>query len=114
VAILNRDRFCLLTDDRGHIRSFAFISPMAPLVGEGDDGFVWLDIGVDGTPALPVLKYWDEEGWTWRRTGGVIPPLINKGDLLGMGDSGLVRIPAGTDGQVLTADAASEAGVKWV
>jgi hypothetical protein len=41
-------------------------------------------------------------------------PLTTKGDLIGAGASGAIgRLPVGSDGQVLTADAASSLGVKW-
>jgi len=39
--------------------------------------------------------------------------LTTKGDLLARDGSGAVRLPVGTDGQVLVADAAASAGVKW-
>lgn len=40
---------------------------------------------------------------------------LMKGDLLVYrGEGDLVRLPVGTDGQVLTADTTSELGVKWV
>lgn len=42
-----------------------------------------------------------------------IAPLTTKGDLLVNDGSSNVRLPVGTDGYVLTADAASTEGVKW-
>ena len=40
---------------------------------------------------------------------------LMKGDLLVYrGEGDVVRLPVGLDGQVLTADSASELGVKWV
>lgn len=39
---------------------------------------------------------------------------LMKGDILVYrGENDLVRLPVGTDGQVLTADSTSELGVKW-
>lgn len=46
------------------------------------------------------------------RLGGGSLPLTTKGDLLGY-TSAPARVPVGTDGQVLTADSSSAAGVKW-
>lgn len=40
-------------------------------------------------------------------------PLTTKGDILAMGETVSARLPVGTDGQVLTADDASDLGVKW-
>ena len=40
---------------------------------------------------------------------------LMKGDMLVYrGEGDIVRLPVGTDGQVLTADSTSELGVKWV
>jgi len=39
--------------------------------------------------------------------------LTTKGDLLVYGADGLQRLPVGTDGQVLTADSTTHAGIKW-
>ena len=50
-------------------------------------------------------------------TSGSIPMGIGlmKGDLLVYkGEGNVVRLPVGTNGQVLTADSSSEFGVKWV
>ena len=39
---------------------------------------------------------------------------LMKGDILVYrGEGDVVRLPVGTDGQVLTADSSSELGVKW-
>ena len=46
-------------------------------------------------------------------TSAKIGALTTKGDLLARDGSGAVRLPVGTDGQVLVADAAASAGVKW-
>lgn len=48
---------------------------------------------------------------SWQTNSPTLP-LTTKGDLL-VYDTGLNRLPVGTDGQVLTADAASTPGVKW-
>lgn len=45
--------------------------------------------------------------------GGTGQSLYVKGDILAGIGPGLTRIPVGTDGQVLTADSAQAAGVKW-
>ena len=64
--ITKRERFCILSDRWGRLRSIALMSPIEPDVGVGDDGFLWLDIGVDGTPETPVWKVWNEPQKTWR------------------------------------------------
>jgi hypothetical protein len=46
-------------------------------------------------------------------TGYAPDPTTTKGDLLARSASALARLGVGSDGQVLTADAASVAGVKW-
>ena len=66
----NRDVLTLITDQWGRFRSVCLRSPTAPSVGPGDDGFLWLDIGVDGTPETPVWKVWDEPQRTWRIIAG--------------------------------------------
>ena len=42
-----------------------------------------------------------------------LSPLTTKGDLLVRTDSDNVRLPVGTNGQILVADSAEDAGVKW-
>ena len=44
---------------------------------------------------------------------GVVLPLTTKGDILTDSGSALVRLPVGTDGQVLTARAAATNGIDW-
>jgi len=68
--ILNRDRFAILSNIWGQFRSLSLISPMTPDVGPGDDGFLWIDIGVDGTSETPLWKVWDEAANVWRQIGG--------------------------------------------
>lgn len=48
----------------------------------------------------------------YNKSGGSDSPLTTKGDIWGYSTQD-TRVPVGTDGQVLTADAASAAGVKW-
>lgn len=69
MTILRQDRQNILTDQWGRFRSLRLASPITPTVGPGDDGFLWLDIGVDGTPSAPVWKMWDESANTWRLVG---------------------------------------------
>lgn len=64
MSILNR-ALTLLTDQWGRFRSASFLSALTPTVGQGDDGFTWLDVGVEGSRSGPILKYWDEEGQEW-------------------------------------------------
>jgi hypothetical protein len=45
--------------------------------------------------------------------GGFISPLSAQGDLYGRSASADVRIPVGTNGQLLTADSTQTTGVKW-
>lgn len=44
---------------------------------------------------------------------GVIIPLTTKGDVLTDSGSGLVRLPVGTNGEVLTANSAAADGIDW-
>ena len=48
-------------------------------------------------------------------TGGfnALSPLTTKGDLIGWNLGNNVRVPVGTDGQVLMADSTQTAGIKW-
>lgn len=58
-----------------------------------------------------IYRYTNAGGWaTWATLAGTA--LTTKGDLLTY-DTGLVRLPVGTDGQVLTADSTVAKGVKW-
>jgi hypothetical protein len=57
----------LITDRWGRFQSVALWSPVTPTVGAGDDGFLWADIGVDGTVSYPVLKVYDEPMATWQK-----------------------------------------------
>lgn len=69
-----------------------------------------LAVSLSGT-ALPILN-----GGTGQTTAsaafGALSPLTTKGDVLGYSTVN-ARIPVGTDGQVLTADAAQTLGLKW-
>ena len=65
MSILNQDRLAMLTDQWGRFRSLSLASPITPTVGPGDDGFLWLDIGVDGTPNAPAWKVWQEATQSW-------------------------------------------------
>ena len=85
--ILNRDRFAILSDIWGRFRSLSLIAPVTPDVGPGDDGFLWIDIGVDGTPSAPLWKMWDEYAATWRVIGGSQGSGMTIGDHLAIGDS---------------------------
>lgn len=78
----NRDVPALITDRWGRFRSVCLRSPTMPSVGPGDDGFLWIDIGVDGTPANPLWKMWDDEAQTWRLVGGGAGT-INWDDVIG-------------------------------
>lgn len=77
MSILNR-AFTLLTDQWGRFRSASFISALTPTVGQGDDGFTWLDVGVEGSRAGPIFKYWSEPTQEWITVAA--PP----GDTTGM------------------------------
>ena len=66
-------------------------------------------IGATGTPDATTALFGDG---TWKAAGGGALPVTTKGDLLGY-TSAPARVPVGTDGQVLTADSSSAAGVKW-
>jgi hypothetical protein len=46
--------------------------------------------------------------------GGSLTTLTTKGDILGYSGSALGRLAVGTDGQILSADAASALGIKWI
>ena len=51
---------------------------------------------------------------TWQAVaGGLTDPTTTKGDLLARDASAVTRLGVGTDGHVLTADAAEATGVKW-
>lgn len=53
------------------------------------------------------------DGANFQVQGPVNLPLTTKGDLLVRDANGLLRLPVGTNGQVLTADSAQAAGLKW-
>jgi hypothetical protein len=55
----------VISDRWGRFRSIAIVSGDTPEVGAGDDGFLWIDVGVDGSVTLPVLKVYDEQSEAW-------------------------------------------------
>lgn len=86
MTILRQDRFAVLTDQWGRFRSLRLASPIEPTVGPGDDGFLWLDIGVDGTLSAPVWKMWDEAADTWRQIGNVSGDYLTLAQHAAIGD----------------------------
>ena len=48
-----------------------------------------------------------------KSTQFVTSTLTNKGDILTRNNTEIVRLPVGTNGQVLTADSATPEGIKW-
>ena len=104
-----RTKFAQITDKWGRFRSIAIISPDAPEVSAGEDGFMWLDTS---TPTAPVLKVYDEDASAWRQVGAEAIPLTTKGDVYGYDTDG-ARVPVGTDDQILTADSGETLGIKW-
>lgn len=59
-----------------------------------------------------LYKCTNATGPVWEIVGSGASPLTTKGDLYVYGSAD-ARLPVGTDGQVLTADAAQALGVKW-
>lgn len=59
-----------------------------------------------------LYKCTNATGPVWAEVGQADGVLTTKGDLLAYGSAD-ARLPVGTDGQVLTADAAQALGVKW-
>jgi hypothetical protein len=57
------------------------------------------------------------EGGTGQTTAtaafNALDPLTTKGDLIGHNGTDSIRVPVGTDGQVLAADSTQASGVKW-
>ena len=45
---------------------------------------------------------------------GAISPLTTKGDIIGYTGGANVRLPVGTDGQLLSADSSQATGLKWI
>jgi hypothetical protein len=70
MALLNHDRFTILTDRHGRFLGIALVSSSAPAVGPGFHGFLWVDTGLDGTVDAPVWKYYDEATGEWVTIGG--------------------------------------------
>lgn len=59
-----------------------------------------------------LYKCTNATGPVWEIVGSGASPLTTKGDVFVYGSAD-ARLPVGTDGQVLTADAAQTLGVKW-
>ncbi|WP_374032343.1 tail fiber domain-containing protein [Bdellovibrio bacteriovorus] len=71
-----------------------------------------INLASDVTGTLPIAN-----GGTGATTAiaafNILSPLTTKGDVLGNDGTNDVRLPAGTNGQVLTADSAQASGLKW-
>ncbi len=71
-----------------------------------------INLASDVTGTLPIAN-----GGTGATTAVAafngLSPLTTKGDVLGNDGTNDVRLPAGTNGQVLTADSAQASGLKW-
>ncbi|WP_374035178.1 tail fiber domain-containing protein [Bdellovibrio bacteriovorus] len=71
-----------------------------------------INLASDVTGTLPIAN-----GGTGATTAiaafNGLSPLTTKGDVLGNDGTNDVRLPAGTNGQVLTADSAQASGLKW-
>jgi len=59
------------------------------------------------------VTYSDLGVWERSDFGGGVDVLTTKGDLLSRDNSTAVRLPVGTDGQVLLADSAESSGLRW-
>lgn len=71
---------------------------------------------VSTTPTDGQVPVYDEASGLWipgTVSGGGVSPLTTKGDVFTHDGSADSRLPAGADGQVLTADAAATNGIKW-
>ncbi|MFV8257620.1 tail fiber domain-containing protein [Bdellovibrio bacteriovorus] len=89
-----------------------------------DNGSTWSTLGGGGA-ATPISLTTQVTGILPVVNGGTgassvagamsaLSPLTNKGDILVHNGTNNVRLPAGSNGQVLTADTADTNGVKWI
>lgn len=73
--------------------------------------------GILGNPTISVTTVPIANGGTGATTQvdafDNLSPLTTKGDLISHNNTDNVRVPVGTNGQVLTADSTQAAGVKW-
>lgn len=56
----------------GETISLDVVSPFEPPEEWREDGFLWIDTGVDGTPENPAWKIWDDlrKEWVLTRAAG--------------------------------------------
>jgi hypothetical protein len=67
------------------------------------------------SPADADVLYWEASTGKWQSRQAVLMSLAAaKGDLIAAtGSSAFVRLPVGSNGQILTADSTQTAGIKW-
>ena len=55
----------ILADEHGRVYCYDIVSKFQPDVSPGQEGKLWIDIGVDGSVSEPRLKVWlgSEYGW---------------------------------------------------
>lgn len=74
------------------------------------------DVAVTGSVSNGQVLAWSGPAAAWTAMavgGGIGDPTTTKGDLIVRGGSALDRLPVGTSGQVLVADATAATGVRW-